>query len=761
MVAESVLEVNDLQASADCDVLTIHKSSGTIEGSTFECQSDTLPSSSRRMRYLWGVAVQDQTGAPVRLVDCIFEGGELGLDLDHAWWVVEGCSFRNITRLGVWDHLSPDRSHWDLIDEGSSFDGCSGNLYLGTMHTATYWISLSEPSRELGITHVSIDYDFDLFSPIQEVLVYFDMETDDAALQVPTVLVDGADRISETLEPKLRFKYSGMDWEVPTNIGAIDVDVLPLEPPWWEAIEAPVSLESLEANASRGPGSYEFNISVSDEHLYAVNNTFSLYLDGVLLEEKGLYEDSLWLDTFSVSHALNWTFEPGFHVLDVVVEGYARIDEHNVSEVQEEIENVTFTFRVLTGDHTEVEPWALIEADQVLVWPGIDASVSPVVPRNGAWKDLSINLHGGNGSTLLIDCSGLPPDADLHISPGAGPSVTIVNASIHELFVFDEEWWIQEPPENVTVSISNVTCEDLFVTPARHGLLEDVHTSGTLYLSQIRSGDATVHNCTFGGYGAYLYVHDGDISVSDCTVGSDSPASLTVVASGIANANVSSVRFSNASLLVYRSAFYWTFPTDVTVTDCTFSGSDCHMFVGADLTQMDFYDADPWSVPAIEGTVAGNVFEGTGSTVTMHHGLFTRLWGDNDLDGNVRLYAYYLTRLMVIPPHGLPPKPGYYMVIDGQDYVQGLPFGIYRWMVPDGELCLDVTDDPTREENPSSVRVLLSSSPYFRDLVVTGFSTLDPDADNGETMYDAPPDWPDVLEDHVKGWPWGQKSLKD
>jgi hypothetical protein len=210
--------------------------------------------------------------------------------------------------------------------------------------------------------------------------------------------------------------------------------------------------------------------------------------------------------------------------------------------------------------------------------------------------------------------------------------------------------------------------------------------------------------------------------------------------------------FEDAPLSIRKSGMYLDVPMELVVADCTFAGDNAFLYCGFDYADVTTYDMDPWLSPDVRGRIEGNTFSGAGAGAVLHHGLYARLFGENVVEDDARLFAMYITYLMVVPPDGHPPRPQYYAVVH-ERYRDDLPFRLRRWGSLDGEMFLDVTDDTTEEGEPPIAPLILRSdrSNYW---VVRGFHSIDPLAHNFEVSYLDLPHFAGLTEEHIGDLPW-------
>jgi hypothetical protein len=393
-------------------------------------------------------------------------------------------------------------------------------------------------------------------------------------------------------------------------------------------------------------------------------------------------------------------------------------------------------------------------AERILLAPGVELSLSPEPPADGLPDERTthLNVTGGNGSRLRLEGPGPPGGAELSINAVGGTSIDIEGATEGGLSIVCGVEAGERAFEPGTVTVSNSTFGTLYIGSSycRGTVVLDTEVSDYLYLSAF-GGRISVANCTMQRAATYVDLQGSDLSVTDCDFITDAGAGVRVSSYDDSNTSIADSDFDGAYLAILRSGADLECPSWVNVTGCTFDGDGAYLYVGTDVTDMTYYDLDPTTVPAIYGRIENDTFNGSGTGAVMHHGLFGRAFHGNSLEGGARLYAMYVTYLMVVHPDGNSPRQGSWAVIPTPGVTKELPFNLYQWNVPDGELLLDVTDDASKESTPSTVPILVGQVPNSR-FIVRGFSTIDLLANNGDVTYPTVRDWSTLLAQHVTGY---------
>ena len=136
----------------------------------------------------------------------------------------------------------------------------------------------------------------------------------------------------------------------------------------------------------------------------------------------------------------------------------------------------------------------------------------------------------------------------------------------------------------------------------------------------------------------------------------------------------------------------------------------------------------------------------------LHHGLYEELYKTNTLEDDARLFAFYVLTFRTMDTVGTPPRPEFW-IIPTEDVVVDPLFPDRRYLIMEGEMLLDVTDDPSVESDPPEVGVILLSG-YAPGSKVGGFAPIDPLEDAGELiLYGMREDMGEFLLDHVEDWP--------
>ena len=750
----SELSIRGTSIAGDCDLLSLRSPRGHIESTTF----DGPPRWDRDHmddRFDWLLGIEDASpSGPLNVSGCTFRDGELGLDLDHAEISLDGCTFDGVQQLAVWDHDSSGLGDWAALSSRNRFVRCPENLYLRSHRVTVEFYASGAPNASVGIFITNpLWYDgVELLSPIQGHLISY--YGDAASAIVPDTLVTRDGSVQSSKDVRMRVVTTGGETIVP--IGPDDRSIrwdLSGHPPAerWEGINAPASLSSIMPAEGGEAGEYSMHLAIDISHLEADNVTLQVVVDGAAGPEVDPYDATVQWGITSIYLSCDATFGQGWHDVEVVVRGRVPIDRWNITEEPVEIDRTSLPILMLLNSTDLSGDRRPFSAERILLAPGVELSLSPGPPADGLPDERPprLNVTGGNGSRLRLEGPGPPGGAELSINAVGGTSIDIEGATEGGLSIVCGVEAGERAFEPGTVTVSNSTCGTLYIGSSycRGTRVLDTVVSDYLYLSA-SGGRISVANCTMQRAATYVDLHGSDLSVTDCDFITDAGAGVRVSSYDETNTSIADSAFDGAYLAILRSGADLESPSWVNVTGCTFDGDGAYLYVGTDVTDMTYYDLDPAAVPAIYGRIENDTFNGTGTGAVMHHGLFGRAFHGNSLEGGARLYAMYVTYLMVIHTDGETPRQGSWAIIEGLGVTTELPFGLYRWNRPDGELLFEITGDVSKESGPLTVPILIGQIPYDR-FTVRGFSSIDLLANNGEVTYSAFLDWNGLLALHV------------
>ena len=136
----------------------------------------------------------------------------------------------------------------------------------------------------------------------------------------------------------------------------------------------------------------------------------------------------------------------------------------------------------------------------------------------------------------------------------------------------------------------------------------------------------------------------------------------------------------------------------------------------------------------------------------LHHKLYGGFLGDNQLDDESRLWAWYMTGTQALCSD--PKARGTSNLIILDEPVEFEPtLGYYRWPFKD-DIIIDVTDDPgSALDPPPRGAVLTWSHNYGRPTSVMGYGEIDLTKDHNVLYHPLWPDLQTILPDYVDPWP--------
>ncbi len=756
----STVQLAGASVLADGDAVSLVEPQGSIVDSTIVAKPPRhgVPFEGHDDRYLWAIAVEGASSeGPLEVRDTVFEGFEMGVDLSHALVDLEGCEFRSIEQMALWDHASSGLGGWEEIRSRNAFVGCANNKYLRTDLTVIEFTHDEIPEDEIEIWSGSpLRFGLDLYVPIQGSLEFFSGNT--ARFMVPRVLVTLYDRVQESEELSWSLTWEGarevITWDpgeesLQFNLSELFDDT----PEPWGSVRAPMTVDAVHPLDDVGPRSFSFDIDIYASDLNALDVRLDIELDGVLDHTVDL-DEAIALGKRYIEVTYNRTYSPGEHALDLIVRGRPITEEGDYSEVVEEIDNLSQSF-VLLAEDDDIEPWPSLGVDYVLMERGAEIDLGDI-PNEAAEPSLRLRLVGGNGTRVAIGCSDLSTEDELNVVIFGDLSLHLANGSLYQLAISDVEFhvssWMGTGYKGSSIVIENITCTHLVSSSSgRDTHVLDSNVDGRLYVAAWFCQEVSLTNTTLSGRGANIDVYNTTLSIRNCSFASLHHWGVKVQTFGASFVEVDNCTFEGAYLMMDQSSYSYFERLDLNVTRCTFSGPDAILYVGWELSSMDSYDQEPSWTPDVSGAIEGNTFGG-GSDIVLHHGLCKRLLGENALEAGSKVRAMFITRLQVIPPETTPVNHGFH-VIETEGVVANWPYDIWRWFAMDGEVLLDVTDDPDVELDPPSTPVLLLSLGHH-NMVVRGFATIELDEDNDEATFPLVPDLDSLLEGLVEGWPW-------
>lgn len=747
----------------ESDLVSLLRPSGEVRGCTFTTRD--LPAEHRfnsfDHRYIWALGIEGSSpNGPLSVQDCTFEGGREGLEASRADLVLDGCEFRGMSGLAIWDHLSDGLDDWDDVSSRNTFEDVLGNTYLRTDITDVEFVHPDLNASDISVhSGTSLSHGLELYSPFSGKLKAF--YGNRARYIIPEVLVTrtGAVQTSPGVSTRISWEYTSERFEIPPNTASMTIDLQELFCQTTPVTDLFAPMEVERFIPGEVQGTYMLVMAITDlQGLRVIEPTMGFKLDGGQSETINLTEDDVFVypSNTIIKVWRNLTIPGGWHELVVSVNGRAWLEGDNYTVDPVEVDSYTLRLLVM-GEDVDFEPWMPLEADMVVVPAGLSVSIGSLAPRDGGQNDLVMDILAGNASSLDVDCSDLPPECSLRVLVPSNLTLDIHDASIRTLQVTDAAYEgfhrreVTEYDRAGDVTISGAIVDSLYmVSYARTVDISGVSVLESSIIDTYYNSYLTINDSSFEDASPWLTLTDGRLEVRNCTFSSTRSVGL-VLEPELANVTLADCTFDNAYLMLFFDNWYWATSRNLSISGCRFSGEESVLYVGWDIYNVDSYDLSPDFVPQVNGSIEGNTFSGPGCHVVLGHGLFGQLWGDNQLEGGAVLQAFYITRLQVIPPDGTP-FWGAYDFLPVEGITTDWPFSIFRWVEMDGEILWDVTTDPSVEEEPPTLDVILYSK-WGSYRMVRGFSQVVPNADNDEATYPVFPDFLLILRENVSYWP--------
>jgi hypothetical protein len=302
-----------------------------------------------------------------------------------------------------------------------------------------------------------------------------------------------------------------------------------------------------------------------------------------------------------------------------------------------------------------------------------------------------------------------------------------------------------------TIEIDGMVCDVLDIYATARVELSNITTLSRTW-SASYGNDMKIRDSVFNGRGVLIKTSNANLSITGCEVATNQGKGIEIDFGGTGRLDVANCSFDSSYLTVFRSSDNYDLALDLNIQDNEFIGDDALLYVGYNLLEMDSYDIDPDYILPIEGVIEDNTFRGEGAGAVLWHGLYEGLFSDNKVIGNARLHAYYVLTFRVMDTQGTPPRPEFWL-IPSETVTPSTLFEDRRYLILEGEMMLDVTDDTSLDSDPPEVAVILLAG-YYGSSVVGGFAPIDPLEDAGELiLYGSWEDMGEFLLDHVKEWP--------
>lgn len=745
----------------DHDLVSLHNASGGFVNCTFI--TDPLdpghPFNSNNYRYLWALGVErtyfdeinTHMNVDFEVRDSEFLNNPIGIEVSYADVDIIRNTFRHISGMAVWNHESTGLSDWEDLRTSNSFQDMSRIVFLKTSATEVEFTHPEIAPENISVhSSASIYHGLDLYSPFGGKLRSHYVNR--IRYIVPDLLVkhDGEVQRSTEIRTEVTWQNESERFSFPVGAETFTIDLSELfsEQPSETLLYAPIDIEKV----GPGPTQDEYQLSILVDNLgglRVVEPTMRFTIDGettatvLLTESLVTIAGELFLDQ-------NITLTPGWHDVNISIWGKEWLGDDNYSEEPVLVDSTSLWFLVLSQVN-DIEPWMPLSADYILVPPGVTTSIDLGEPGEVTRESDTVFLLGWNGSKVRMDGSALEGRSRTRFVMYDNVSLELTNARFTYLQMTEDYWHNTEGAQGGPISLTNVSATIMGID----GLGRNINVSGihaTEYFGLDTAGrsNVTVTDSEFPDASVSITMWNGSLSMERCSFTSNWSRGLYIEPSG-ADVDVKDCTFESSFLMLFFNNFYWWVMDNLNVTDCQFNGEDAVLYVGWDLLNVDFYDVDPDFVPQMNGTIANNTFSGPGCHIVLHHGTFGQLLGDNDLRDGARLYAFYITRLQVIPPDGTP-FWGAYDFVPTEGVIADWSFDIARWIEMDGELMVDVTDDLSVENDPPILDVILYSK-YGSYRIVRGFSQVVPNADNDEVTYPVYPSFHEILKENLLYWP--------
>jgi hypothetical protein len=759
---EAGLLVVETELRGDHDLVSLHNVTGGFANCTF--RTDPLdpsnPFNNGNYRLLWALNVETThpgqmtsgQDAHLSVRDCVFTDTPMALELSRADVALERNTFRHVPGMAVWDHMCTGLGGWVGVGNGNTFEDMGTWTYMRSSVTDVEFLHPDRNATEIKVhSGTSIDTGLDLHSPLVGVFKNFHGNRARYILPDTLVLRTGEVQTSEGAEAEITWEYNSTRFLVNSSDRQMTVDLEELfapDPPE-EGLRAPMDLWVLEP--SYLPGVYEVMIAISDlQGMRVIEPVMRFQVNGEVVAEVNLTDDMVSQDA-ELFVWQNLTLGPGWKELVVTVWGRESLGNGTYSEDPVQVDELQVPLLMMEPG-LSYEPWKPLEARYVVVPPGMSVELDEMSALPG---DLLLNLKGWEGSSVSVDCSGIPRESRLNVLHSTELTVELANASVHTLKVADEGYlpWLEVGPGSTT--LRHVVASELEVVASERDIIvSGARVDGFMKVSTEPTGLVEIANSVFEDAQVLVWTTYGDLVLRNCTVYSNWSRPFLIHPTQ-SNLTIDGCTVVDTNVMVFFNNFYWATPRTIDVSDCEFSGEDALLYVGWDVNNVDAYDVDPDHVPVINGSISGNTFRGC--DVVLSHGQYGNLWKLNVLEDGARTHALFITRLQVIPPDGTP-FWGAYTFIPREGTLTDWPFSVYRWVELDGEILADVQMHPVWDTSPPTLDVLLYSLTGEGRRIVRGFSSVVPNQDNDEATYPVMPDIQDLVRQNLVHWPPLEKT---
>jgi hypothetical protein len=752
---EATVEVSDSQMEGDHDLVTLHNTSASFSECTFTTNPDVTDPVMNGLtgRYLWAIGAEGVSpDGPIEILDSMFIGTPMGVELTRAESRIEGNTFTHIPGMAIWDHEPVGGVEWDTLRTSNTFEDAQRYFYLRTSVTE---VEFTHPEGNASKVRIYSGgptlYGVELENPFTRNLKFKWLDRASYILPETLVLRTGEVQHSPGIHAQLEWENAFEDLYIPPGTEAMKVDLqdlfnvtLPKD-----ELAAPMDLWGFEPG--NGTDVYELLVTITDlSGMRVIDPIMRFQVDGRTVDEINLTEDLVVEDGY-IFVWQNLTLQPGWRDIQVSVWGREWIGGDDYTEDPVEVDTFPIPILMMATD-VEVEPWMSFAAYMVVVPEGVSASIDEMVPEDSTGHYFDILFKGWSGSSLKLDCSGLPPETSAHFHVPSNLSIEVVNATVRQLEVNDLGHLPWEDIEPGTITIQDVVTDDLEMNPmGRNVTMSDITVRDQMSIYSFADPNILIENSILQEAAGTIEMVDGDLDMRNCSISSNWSRGLNIYPT-MANITIMNCTFANSYVMLLFSNVYWEAPDNLEITGCHFNEDWALLYIGWDIINVDTYDVDADYIPTINGSIDGNSFTAKDGHVVLHFGLFDQLWGNNVLDDGIHLHAFYITRLQVIPPESSPFWRAY-TFLPREGVITDWPFDIPRsFLELDGEIMIEVSDDPSVALDPPVLEVFLHSI-TLQMRIVRGFDQVVPNADNDEATYPVYPEFPDILIETLIYWP--------
>jgi len=744
------VDISGTVVTGDADMFTLNASRGTLEGVDFTMKepSPGLPFRYAEDRTLWALGIENALEQYwTEVLNCTFTDCQQAIDLSHAEVKLAGCTFDSNRILTIWDHNSYlynfqglPHDDWNETQMLNEFRDNERYIYLKTRLTRVFFETPDGVPRE--VESVGIRRGLDLYSPPD--WKFMSYEPPFANVVNPLLLVDEEFQQNVPEVVYLTITTDSMERLNPV-LGPDDTEIivdLSKDYPHPGPPADPLVFKAITKHPGQPVGRWEVKLAVIPLALDATDLMVSIDVDGGDENETEVpaSEDYQQTVNFSVD------IDPGLNLLNVSVTGIPNDDPGSDRLVLQE---ETYHLFRLEGDRRDLPPETLFETDGIAIESGEEVLLGHLSPRESEESGF-LNFAGLSSTKVTIEGLSLR-GGGIGIRMHGNVSLDLSNVSLRYLNIGNSYSHLDNGGFDPTIEIDGMVCDVLNIYANARVELSNI-TSLSRTWSASYGNDITIRDSIFNGRGILIRTSNANISMTGCEVATNRGKGIEIHFGGTGRLDVANCSFDSSYLTVFRSANDYDLELELSIQDNEFIGDGAFLYVGYNLLEMDSYDIDPDYILPIEGVIEDNTFRGEGAGAVLWHGLYGKLFQDNKVIGNARLHAYYVLTFRVMDTQGTPPRPEFWL-IPSETVAHSTLFDERRYLTLEGEIMLDVTDDPSMDSNPPDVAVILLAR-YYGSSVVGGFAPIYPLEDAGElVLYGTWEDMGEYLLDHVNDWP--------